>query len=280
MVVASVSLLNGLLLGGLSSATASTTRDSYRALAQACVQRLLDSTHTDPLALLGRVLALSLAKAARRGGRPSLQALGALLDFCALPPFQELLVLARLAECDEAATAFTAYTQEEKEKEKEEEKEEEKEKEEEEEKEKEEEEEEEEDSLSPVGAFVTARFKEHWAAFCAAESEGAGVGIGVGVFHSRGRYLLLAEYLEQFVASSDELECLEPCLPTFGFGACPLPDVQQLLHTGEVVCEMGPVSCCSSVENFKKSMFLSSAAGAPKELTEDDAARVLCYIIS
>ena len=261
------------MLGSLqSSISASPTRDSYRALARDCLRRVLNTEHTDPLGLLGRILTNTLIKHAlqhHQGQSPSLESI---LDFCGLPHFHELIVLARLIECIDASSIMASpsiydgsdddddtYSDED-----------------------------EDDNLMDLRDSAVARFK----SLC--EGERAAITTEeekeekerAGLFRSRGRYALFAGYLEQFVALEDELEplldTLAPCLDESLPALSALPQSQTtapLLRTGEVVCEMGPVSCCSSVENFKKSMFLSSNAGSPKTLSEDDVARVLNYII-
>lgn len=295
--------LLSLMLGSLRSLTASPTRDSYRALVRDCLHRILSSDRSDPLALLGRVLtssilpfyhhqhnrhnsnkAASLTSSSSSSSQPPppLTVLESVLDFCSFPPFHELILLARLIECIDATSLLSSPTVYDVSKHES----------------VDGEDGVNDDDRNDIAAtmrdFCITRFKAVYERERANEGEGER---RAGLFRSRGRYTLFVGYLEQFMALDEELDTLSSLShPTLSGGsldslpALCLDDTLDhrpqcmalgvpVLKTGEVVCEMGPVSCCSSVENFRKSMFLNSNTGSPKTLSEDDVARVLNYII-
>lgn len=294
-----INLLSLMLGSSLRSISASPTRDSYRALARDCLHRVLNSEHSDPLALLGHILTSTVLTSFYNNNNNSFNTtLESLLNFCSFPNFHELIVLARLIESVDASSLTSSspflfsstnllnnekdnilnnekdndnILRNENEFNDDDNKDDPK----------------REFDLDALRDFLVARFKELYKKRMSDDSGNE----DISLFKSRCRYDLFAEYLVQFVALDDELEpllldvlslpsvlCLESQdLNRPSLFSC--DDDEPLLHTGEVVCEMGPVSCCLSVENFKKSMFLSSSTGSIKTLSEDDVARVLNYII-
>lgn len=296
-----INLLSLMLGSSLRSISASPTRDSYRALARDCLHRVLNSEHSDPLALLGHILTSTVLASFHNNNDSFNATLESLLNFCSFPNFHELIILARLIESVDASSLTSSSSflfsstnllnnendnnnilnnendnnnilrneneindndnnDDSKRK----------------------------FDLDALRDFLVARFKELYKKRTSVDN---GNEEDISLFKSRCRYDLFAEYLVQFVALDDELEpllldvlSLPPvlCLESQDLNRPSLiscDDDEPLLHTGEVVCEMGPVSCCLSVENFKKSMFLSSSTGSIKTLSEDDVARVLNYII-